>query len=116
MQAKSAVCFAVFLFACSPKFFALFPLKMLLTDILPIQAAHLTIQLREANGELEAKEARLQEALKQRKKAKKAAQMQQGSGGGGGGGSADVAVLENENARLREREQALMDAVSVVSA
>lgn len=77
-----------------------------------LQVALLTIQLREANGELEAKEARLQEALKQRKKAKKAQQQHMGGGGGGvTGGGADVAVVENENARLREREQALMDAV-----
>jgi len=67
---------------------------------------------------IQAKEARLQEALKQRKKAKKAA----GAGYGGNGNSssasgnnnnADSAALENENARLRDREQALMDAVSV---
>jgi hypothetical protein len=29
----------------------------------------------------------------------------------GSGGDASAAVLENENMRLREREQALMDAV-----
>jgi hypothetical protein len=31
----------------------------------------------------------------------------------GSGGDASVAVLENENMRLREREQALMDAVGL---
>jgi hypothetical protein len=67
----------------------------------------------------QAKEARLAEALKQRKKAKKAAAAAAaalGSGGlggaaGHGGHSADAALLANENTRLREREQALMDAV-----
>ena len=35
-----------------------------------------------------------------------------GTGGIAGGGSAEAALLENENMKLREREQALMDAVS----
>jgi glycerate kinase len=48
--------------------------------------AHLTVQLREANLELDAKENRLQEALKQKKKLKKAAAAAGGGAGGGMGG------------------------------
>jgi hypothetical protein len=44
------------------------------------------VQLREANLELDAKENRLQEALKQKKKLKKAAAAAAGGGGGGMGG------------------------------
>jgi glycerate kinase len=47
--------------------------------------AHLTVQLREANLELDAKENRLQEALKQKKKLKKSAAANGGAGGGMGG-------------------------------
>jgi hypothetical protein len=52
--------------------------------------AHLTVQLREANLELDAKENRLQEALKQKKKLKKVAAAAAGGGGGGMGGKIRV--------------------------
>lgn len=57
--------------------------------------------------ELEAKEARLVEALKNRKKAKKAERKASPPPA-----DRSVATLEVENMRLREREQALLEAVS----
>ncbi len=61
------------------------------------------MKLRDSEMELEAKEARLVEALKQRKKAgKKGQQLNEEA----------TAALGHENHRLKEREQALMDAVS----
>ena len=61
------------------------------------------MKLRDSEMELEAKEARLVEALKQRKKTgKKGQQLSEEA----------TAALGHENYRLKEREQALMDAVS----
>ena len=57
--------------------------------------------------ELEAKEARLVEALKNRKKAKKAERKASPPPA-----DRNMATLEAENMRLREREQALLEAVS----
>lgn len=72
------------------------------------EIALLSAKLHEADMELEAKEARLTHATKLRKKlAKKAA---------ASSGPNNIKLdLENENNRLREREQALMEAIDELS-
>jgi hypothetical protein len=65
-------------------------------------------KLRDAELELDAKEARLVEAMKLKKKAKKVIAAARSPAKDGG----STASLESENLRLRERETALMDAVS----
>lgn len=77
-------------------------------DRLKGEVARLNAKLHQAEQELEAKESRLVEALKSRKKVSKKTNKESQSNGGGG---ETIAALEAENARLREREAALMDAV-----
>lgn len=75
-------------------------------DKLKGEVALLTMKLRDADLELQAKDARLEQALKQRKKANKKSLA---------ASEADVGALGHENLRLKEREQALMDAVEELS-
>jgi hypothetical protein len=70
------------------------------------------VKLHEAEVELANKESRLAEALKQKKKAKKSSA---GKSSPGGHHDKFHSELEAENARLREREQALMEAVEELS-
>lgn len=77
-------------------------------DRLKGEVARLNAKLHEAEMEMEAKEARLGEAVKAKKKAVKKAAGQAPSDRSGG-------ALEAENAKLREREQALLDAVEELS-
>eukprot|EP01039_Chlorochromonas_danica_P003047 gene3047-3326_t len=83
-------------------------------DRLKGEVARLNAKLHQAEQELEAKESRLVEALKSRKKVSKKTN-KESHNSGGGGGETTIAALEGENGRLREREAALMDAVEELS-